>query len=113
MSIYSFFVRTVVVLRTDLVKDRYGGESRDWDNPITVATTTGWLSPMSSQKEDNVEREQAEAETWLYLPTGTDIEPTDRCTVDGTFYQVLGPPADCWTPFGSHHLEVRVEDIDG
>lgn len=113
MSIDNFFVREVQVLRTDLIKDKYNNDSRDWLNPVIVASVMGWLAPVTSQKEKNVEREQAEAQTWLYLPSGTSIEPTDRCTVDGIQYQVLSWPADCWTPQGSHHIEVRVELIDG
>jgi hypothetical protein len=113
VSLQNFFVRAVSVLRTPAIKDRYSNDSRDWSNPITVGSTNGWLAPVTSQKEDNKDREQAEAMTWLYLPSGTDILPTDRCTVDGIQYQVLSFPADCWTPNGSHHLEVRVERIDG
>lgn len=113
MTIQSFFVRTVNVLRTTMVRDRYGNDARDWSNPLTVVSTLGWLAPVTSQKEDNRDREQSDVQTWLYLPSGTDIQPTDRCTVDGVQYQVLAWPADCWTPNGSHHLEVRVERIDG
>lgn len=113
MSIQSFFVRTVVILRANSGEDRYGNQARDWTDSITVTTVKGWLAPVTSQTEHNVNREESEVKTWLYLPSGTDVEPTDRCTVDGVLYQVVAWPADAWTPFGSHHLEVRVERIDG
>jgi hypothetical protein len=113
MSIQAFFVRTVVVLRTTPITDRYHNLARDWKNAITVVTTKGWLAPNTSQTENDTDREQAEAQTWLYLAEGIDIQPTDRVTVDGILYQVLGDIADCWTPAGGHHLEVRVKEISG
>jgi hypothetical protein len=113
MPIQSFFIRQVVVLRAPDNPDRYGAGQRDWRIPVTAWTGLGWLSPESSQSEDNVNREESRGSMWLYLPVGADILNSDRVTVDGRLFQVTGNAAQCFTPSGEHHLEVRVESVTG
>lgn len=103
--------RDVTILRAHTAADRYGDSSKTWTS-ATSTVTKGWLSQASSQEPTSPGR-VAEVTTWqLYLPAGTDIEASDRVVIDGTTYEVDGPPNRARRPSGEHHVEARLRRVE-
>ena len=49
----------------------------------------------------------------LYLPVDTEITGRSQVIIEDTTYTVEGKPHEAWTPTGAHHLEVRLQEVDG
>lgn len=106
-----FFVREVQILSPTTSTDRYGGDTLTYGaaGPVVM----GWLSQTSNDEPQSEGRDPLVTGLVLFLPTGTDIDGRDRVIIDGTTYTVEGRPNDAWEPSGSHHLEVRLQEVVG
>lgn len=111
MTIEGFFVRDVTIVRAGVTTDRYGNESTDWSAAASWATK-GWLA-RADQSEDQDGRDALISGWVLRLPVGTDITGRDRVRVDGTTYELDGPPNRPWTPRGEHHVRCRLRLVEG
>lgn len=106
-----FYVREVTILTPALSTDRYGGDTETFGtagNPVM-----GWLSQTSNDEPQSDGRDPLVTGLVLFLPTGTEISGRDRVMIDDTTYTVEGRPNDAWSPSGSHHLEVRLQEVVG
>jgi head-tail adaptor len=112
MSITRFFVRDVTIVRAATVAGYGDGTSLDWDT-TTKTTTKGWLDQLTGLEQQSGTRDTAVSTFKLFLPAGTDVTADDRVTVDDTTFDVEGPPASFWQPYGEHHLEVSLRRVDG
>jgi len=70
-------------------------DDRDEYNNIiraeTEATVACWVE-QTQRSEDTVDTDQ-QAETYrLFLPAGTVVSGSDRLTVNGSTYELIGPP---------------------
>lgn len=108
-----FFVRDVEIVEPTVsaTADRYGSESVSFASYGTVVQ--GWLSQTSADEPQSEGRDPLVTGLVLYLPTGTAINGRCRVIIDGTTYTVEGKPHDAWTPSGSHHLEVQLQEVEG
>ena len=116
MSIASYYILPVQILRAPLIVDRYNPTSatqRDWAHATVAWTGKGWLAPKGSQSEDMANKEQSLAFSWLFVPPAAAPLATDRVTISGLMYQVYGDPVTANTPRGLHHYEVRVMSVNG
>lgn len=111
MSIDRFFVRAVTIVRAGSGTDRYGNESLDW-SAASSWVTKGWLARVD-ESEDQDGRDALISGWRLFLPVGTDVDGRDRVVIDGTTYELDGPPARPWTPDGEHHVECRLRLVEG
>jgi hypothetical protein len=50
----------------------------------------------------------------VFMPSGTDVEPTDRVRWNGDLYAVEGEP-DRWDDIrgNAHHIEVQLRRVEG
>ncbi len=91
----SKFRHTVTLLRAPVVTSTYGNQGRDW----SLATETP--SPASVQwansSEDVSGENRVTTRMKLYLPHGTDLDPTDRVRYGGEVYRVDGD-VETWAP---------------
>lgn len=106
-----FYVREVEILEPTSTADRYGGST------LTYGTTgrlvNGWLSQTSAVEPQSEGRDPLMTTLVLYLPVGTDITGRSQVIIEDTAYTVEGKPHEAWTPTGAHHLEVRLQEVDG
>ena len=52
------------------------------------------------------------ADAFAIVPPGTPVDGTDRITVDGVRYEVIGPPWPVERPGqGTHHLELNLRAL--
>jgi head-tail adaptor len=112
VSLARLLARTVTIKRAGSTTDRYGASVKNW-NTATTTATTGWLSQASSVEVNDLGREGQESLWTLVLPVDTDILGGDRVTIEGTTYEVDGPPNRAWTPRGEHHVEARLKLVQG
>jgi hypothetical protein len=110
--IEKFFVRDVEILTAATTTDRYGDTVLSWTSP-TVEDTKVWLAQNSATEPQGEGRDPLVTDLVLFLPTGTTIDGRNRVRIDGTTYTVEGRPRDAWTPGGSHHLEVNLQEVAG
>lgn len=46
-------------------------------------------------------------------PSGTEIDDSDKVRIDGTLYEVLGPPWRVWEPgVGESHIETNLRVVE-
>lgn len=110
MSLATLLVRDVTILRAGVTTD-YGTTVPTWTNPQST-TTKGWLS-QQSRDEDNRNR-NAEVSYWhLTVAADTDIQAGDRVEIDGSTFEVDGPPNPAWSPAGVHHIEATLRIVEG
>lgn len=94
----------------DGARDRHGNAARtfdaDVDSPARVERERG---------QDLRDGRDATLQTWrIFLPAGTDLEARDRVVVDGTVFEVDGPPERHRTPTGGeHHVEAQLRLVEG
>jgi hypothetical protein len=83
----------------------------DYNNPIPTVTTAAvkcWVE--QSQADDNTVDTDQQSETFrLYLPPTAAIDGTDRLTVAGSTYEIVGPPWRATSPRtrAVTHIEAR------
>lgn len=104
--------------RTVTVEHRTEGTLDVYGDPVTTTTSTvtvlGELQQLD-RYEYTEDRNTQRADWLLLLPAGTTIDGTDRVTVDGTTFEVVGPPEPVWHPWKQRvdHVEARVRRTDG
>lgn len=116
MSLRSYLILPVTILRAPMVADRYNPSTntlRDWAHAATAWAGKGWLAPKGSQSEDMSNREQELSYSWLFLPPEAAPLATDRAIVSGDLYQMFSDPITAYTPRGIHHYEARVMRVYG
>lgn len=112
MTIEKFYVRTVTITNPAIVAGYGSSTELDYAHG-TTSTTRGWLAPGTSTEVVTASRDAAISTHTLRVPLDSPITSRSRITVDGTPYDVIGPPAEAWTPRGGHHLRVELRAIDG
>lgn len=84
----------------------------EYGNPGEVTTTTTALCELQQTSRDEKQVDSAvTSETWnLYLVPTAEIDAGDRATVDGTPYDVIGPPWRARHPRSGEitHIEATV-----
>jgi hypothetical protein len=107
-----YFVRPIEIV-TPVTAAGYGDTlNLDYDNG-TTATVKGWFDQLTETESQTPTRDVQEVTGIVFLPHGTPIDTDARVKVDGSTFQVLGPPKVAWTPRGAHHIEVSVRYVDG
>ena len=106
-----FFVREVEIVEPSSTTDRYGGTTSTFASYGTVVQ--GWLSQTSATEPQSDGRDPLMTTLVLFLPVGTSITGRDRVIVGDHTYTVEGEPYEAWTPTGAHHLEVRLQEVEG
>lgn len=105
---------TVTRLRGEVVSAGQGNTRTDWTTPARLNIEGAVVAPRESS-EDNQYRTAVIVGLTVYLPTGTELLPTDRLEVRGTSYEVVGEPGDFRNPYDSSidGLQVALERITG
>ncbi len=95
--------QTATIVRPTPTTDVYGDTTHTGS---TSTTSPCWLYVSGTDEEaGSTNAEHADAR--LMLPAGTDIQATDRVTVDGEEWHVIGPPVTRSRPLiGASHIEV-------
>lgn len=86
---------TIKVLSAKLVVDPFdNSKSRDWAQPIRTTVKNCSVQPfIASEKyaaEFETEREHVRQMLRVWVPSGTNVEYTDRVEYRGTTYDVIG-----------------------
>lgn len=91
---------------TDSTPDRYGHPTA----AVTASTVINGHVQQSSAHEDLDDRQVTEEAANCFLPADATITERDRVIVDGTTWQVDGPPRHVFDPMtvSTHHIEVRL-----
>jgi hypothetical protein len=95
------------------VQDRYGNDVYA-EVPFTVERCT-WEPRGASQEDDTDDAEQVTDDLNLYTETvDVDVRSTDRVTIDGLLYEVMGKPARfTGSRFGNDHAAIRLRRVTG
>lgn len=90
---------TVTRLRVTSTTDAWNNVvPGDWSTAARLDIPHCAVAPHAST-EDNVGRTAVITGLDVYMPTGTDLLPTDRLEVRGGVYEVVGDVADWRNPF--------------
>lgn len=112
MSIDRFYVREVEILPPAAgAADRYGSTSVTF--PAAGTVVMGWLSQTDQTEPQQDGRDPLVTGLVLFLPAGTEITGRHRVIIGEDTYTVEGQPHDAWSPSASHHLEVRLQKVEG
>ena len=93
---------TVGVVRPTTTEGSFGDDALTYGTTPTHEVAGVMVEPRSSG-EDNAGRQAVIVGLTLYLPTGSDVLPTDHLLVRGELYEAEGPPADWRNPFVPGH----------
>ena len=95
------YSETITRLRAPLVADAYSAAStrRDWAGASSVALEGFALDPGGSSEASTVNREQITTSPTLIGPYGADVLASDRVTIRGVTWEVVGNRADYLNPF--------------
>lgn len=110
MGIDRFFVRTMTI--TEPAPAVGYGTTPDYDNG-TSRTVTGWFHQLTESELHTATRGATQTTAVIRLAADDPITSNARVTIDGTTYDVTGPPARPWTPTGEHHVRVPLGSLDG
>lgn len=86
----SFANQTVERMRATVVTDRYGNETRDWDNPQVTTVSNCIVAPMSGEETLSLDGQHVISRWKLDVPEGTDIISIDRVRYDDREYEIDG-----------------------
>lgn len=89
---------TVTVLRPEFTTDAHGNEVADWSD-ATETDVPGVAIGPGATDEDGTDRQASIDNVTFYMPTGTDVLPSDRIEARGVTYEVYGVPRDWRSPF--------------
>lgn len=115
------FNQSLALLKPTLIDSPYSSEPvQDWDNPTSHDVGFRVSIQPESQSEGPVERPQTITGWVLITPPGTDIPELtagSKLLIGQTLrVDVVGEPArwpNPWVPGKVHHLEARLEVVDG
>lgn len=111
MSITRFLVHDVTIVRAAGVEDDYGNQAKDWA-AATRTPTKAWVV-QTGALEDRQHREAQLGQWFAYFPAGVDVTGRDRVEWGDRTFEVAGPPTTANTPRGPHHIEARLELVEG
>jgi hypothetical protein len=111
MTIGRLLTTQVTVLRPGTATDEYNNSRPDW----TAPTTATWPGRLEQRTAREVTADQAtQVADWvLFLAPEAEIASSDRVQVDGTVFEVVGPPALATSPWRASHLEVNLRHVQG
>lgn len=92
------------------------GPPDEYNMPTWVATssTASCYLEQTERREVTVGRETQLATHLVIFPSGTVLDGSDLVTIDGTTYEVLGPPWSVDQPgSGEHHIEANLRELTG
>lgn len=91
-------------------EDPYGNPTETWT--ADGSTTLVWLE--QTQATEVTTDRDVQTSDWLLVDPNPNAGLTgrDKVDVDGTMYQVVGPPHVVYTPSGPHHVEARLALVD-
>lgn len=111
MGYEQLLIQDVTIIRPGDRTDAYNNSLPDW-NDTTTSSTKGWLHRTAS--DEVFGNRDAQVSDWvLFLPVATDIRATDRVTVEGSTFEVHGPPNVLHTKRGAHHIEAALRAVTG
>lgn len=111
MSLSGLLVRSGAVLRPAWTTTAHNDRKADWAH-ATSTTVRCWVSQQSSREIRD--GRAAEIRQWVgFFEAGTDIVAGDRVVVDGSTFEVDGPPHRAWSPRGEHHVEAILVAVEG
>lgn len=99
---------TVTVVRAGLVDDGYGNEVPDWANGTSTPYEGCAVAQGSRGSEVLTDRNAVLSDLVVFMPSGADVLPTDRLSVRGRTYEVVGEPFDWVSPFTATRFGVVV-----
>lgn len=108
------FGETVTIIRPTFEEDRYGNQVPLWTNATEIPVREAAYDP-GTMAEDDSRRTAVIARPTVFLPTGTDVRPTDRVRVRGIDYDAIGHPSDWRNPFTGRRpgMTLGLKRVDG
>ena len=102
---------TATILRAAGKNDKFNKNQqvKDWDN-ATPTPTTGFFQPFAGQ-ENEIGGDVQIGDGVIYLPLSADVTGSDRITVLGDTYEVVGPPERWDTGSILDHQRARLKLI--
>lgn len=99
---------TVTVLRSGLTDDGYGNQVRDWASATSTPYEGCAVAQGKRGSEILADRNAVLSDLVVFMPSGADVEATDRLEVRGRAYEVVGEPFDWVSPFTGTRFGVVV-----
>jgi hypothetical protein len=113
MGIPSYLlIHTATRVRAATSTDSYNNTVTDWGAAASRTDMAAWLQQNTRTEPRSDGRDPLE-QTWLLITNEDDVLGTDRFEIDGTTYEVEGPPEKVYTPAGYHHLETTLRLVTG
>jgi head-tail adaptor len=107
MSFDSLLNETATIQRLDDAKDRYGNITKTYETHASnVRVRVDESSPSELDQDTNSAQLRARIYTRYY-----DIKHTDRISVGGDTWEVVGPPVERQTAALSHHYEIEAKKV--
>jgi hypothetical protein len=106
-----FFVHDILVRRPATKAGRGSDSVADFDN-ATDTPARGWVA-QNATTDIRGGRTGDSSEWLLQTSATTDVRPGDRVIWGSHTFLVVGRPNPAWTPKGVHHLEARLQLVEG
>jgi hypothetical protein len=93
---------------------RYGAATDDYGNTVPGGETrTTYLGRLEQMRAEEIlrDRDTVIADWRAFLPPDVDLTPYDRIEARGVLFEVVGLPAQQWSPRGAHHVEVQLRYV--
>jgi head-tail adaptor len=106
---------TVTVLRPTTTTNRNGDAVAVWTSPTETDVERVAVAPTTSAEDDNQRIAGVTVGLTLYMPATADVTPTDRVTVRGSTYEVVGEVEPWVSPYTADEpgIAVTVQRVDG
>lgn len=106
-------IHTATRVRAATSTDAYNNTVTDWGVAASRTNMAAWLQQNTRTEPRSDGRDPLE-QTWLLITNEADVLGTDRFEIDGTTYEVEGPPEKVYAPpAGYHHLETTLRQVTG
>ncbi len=99
---------TVTVKRPATTTDSHGDAVPDWTDTTDTDADNVAVAPSAGDEDASQRVAGVTADLTIYAPTGTDIAATDRVSVRGVDYEVVGPVEDWRSPYSADRPGVTV-----
>jgi hypothetical protein len=103
---------TVTKIRPAQTTDRYGNTVYDYVAAATRTPMKAWID-QSGASEDTPDGRDVIDGSWKLITNDTDVDAADRIEWAGAVYELDGPAWPVYTPAGLHHLEARLQRVEG